>query len=61
MAKVSIDLMGEEWRESRVECFTLPSQGVCLSLKTDKTEIEIDLPEALFKRLMLDLAPKTGH
>ena len=55
MAKVTIDLMGEEWKESQIEFFTIPSRGVCISIKTDKTEVEIDLPEAVYNRVMAGL------
>jgi hypothetical protein len=47
--------MGEEWKESQVDWFTIPGKGVCLSLKTDKTELEIDLPQEIFQRLMAGL------
>lgn len=47
MAKISLDLMGETHREAKTNCFTIPGPGVCISVKTDKSEVELDLPDAV--------------
>ena len=56
MAKVSLDLMGETYREAEVTCFTIPGLGVCISVKTDRSEVELDLPDALFEKLITSIA-----
>ena len=61
MAKISLDLMGETYRDAEVNCFTIPGFGVCVSVKTDKSELELDLPDAVFEKLVtniLDLRKK---
>jgi hypothetical protein len=41
MAKIPVDLMAEEFREGSVVYFTIPGPGVCISVKTDRSEVEI--------------------
>ena len=52
MAKILLDLMGEAYREVEVNCFTIPGSGVCITVKTDRTEVELDLPDTVFERLV---------
>jgi len=56
MAKISLDLMGEAYREAEVNCFTIPGFGVCVSVKTDRSEVELDLPDAVFEKLVENIA-----
>ncbi len=56
MPKISLDLMGETYRETEVTCFTIPGPGVCISIKTDRSEVEVDLPEELFGKLKESIA-----
>lgn len=61
MAKVTLDLMGEEFKEGLIDCFTIPGPGVCISIKTDKSEIEIDIPKGIHEGLMEGLKKLTTH
>jgi hypothetical protein len=56
VAKISLDLMGETYREAEVNCFTIPGPGVCVSIKTDRTEVELDLPDMVFEKLVKGIA-----
>jgi hypothetical protein len=56
MAKISLDFMGETYREAETNCFSLPGPGVCISVKTDKSEVELNLPDAVFEKLMQSIA-----
>ena len=56
MAKVSLDLMGETYRDAEINCFTIPGPGVCISVETEKSEVELDLPDAVFEKLVKSIA-----
>lgn len=55
MAKIAVDLMGEEFKEGSVEYFTIPGPGICINIKTDRSEVEIDIPKGIYEQLMEDL------
>ncbi len=44
--------MGETYREAETNCFTIPGPGACISVKTDKREVELDLPDVVFEKLV---------
>ena len=50
--RLSLDLMGETYREAETNCLTIPGPGVCISVKTDRSEVELDLPDAIFEKLL---------
>ena len=52
MAKISIDLMGEAIKDIEVTCFALPDAGVCITIKTGRDLVEIDMPEKIYAAVM---------
>jgi hypothetical protein len=52
MAKIVLDFMAEKLREASVTHFTFPDIGFCISIKSDKAELELDLPQAAFESLL---------
>jgi hypothetical protein len=52
MAKISVDLMGEKPDKVSVDCFTIPDSGICITIKTVESQVEIDIPEKVHERLI---------
>ncbi len=61
MAKISLDLMGETYQGIEVNCFTIPGPGVCISVKTDRSEVELDMPDTVFEKLKKSMAELKEH
>ena len=61
MAKISLDLMGETYQEIEITCFTIPGPGVCISVKTERSEVELDMPDAVFEKLKKSMAGLKKH
>ncbi len=51
MTNISLDFMGDPDQGTEVKCFSIPGPGVCISVKSDKGKLDLDMSWELFDRL----------